>query len=170
MTQFVSIFLLLLAVCRQETYEVTGFSVQVASDVQRVKTAFVKPTNHPARFQRKTCDVPNRSFPRAKINTRVGLWSAASDTGDVAEAEDLASIQTLFSKYCDEDGLMSKETLEQMPPFSEMMVSRLCNRSRTCGWQGQRNERVRWMDLLWFLERHSFPFDKKTNDDFVIQL
>ena len=31
-------------------------------------------------------------------------------------------IQVLFSKYCDEDRLISKKTIESMPPFDDMLV------------------------------------------------
>jgi hypothetical protein len=39
------------------------------------------------------------------------------------EAEDLPAIQSLFSKYCDKEGLMTKEDLGKMPPVAEMIVS-----------------------------------------------
>jgi len=38
-------------------------------------------------------------------------------------ADDIAAIQQLFNKYCDEDGLMTKASLAETPPFSEMLVS-----------------------------------------------
>lgn len=39
------------------------------------------------------------------------------------EAENLPAIQTLFSKHCDKEGLMTKDELEKVPPFAEMLVS-----------------------------------------------
>ena len=42
---------------------------------------------------------------------------------DFVVAEDLPAIQSLFSKYCDKDGLMSIEDLRKVPPFAEMLVS-----------------------------------------------
>jgi hypothetical protein len=68
-----------------------------------------------------------RYFSRPKTTTfvrtiRLQFSTAASD---LVEAEDLPSVQALFNKYCDEDGLMSKEELEAMSPFAEMLVSSL---------------------------------------------
>eukprot|EP00980_Cylindrotheca_fusiformis_P011944 scaffold2830_cov131-Cylindrotheca_fusiformis.AAC.65 len=39
------------------------------------------------------------------------------------EAENLSAIQTLFSQYCDKEGLMTRDQLEKVPPFAEMLVS-----------------------------------------------
>lgn len=45
------------------------------------------------------------------------MSSQATTVGDSQE------VQKLFSKYCDEDSLLDKKTLESMPPFAEMLVS-----------------------------------------------
>ena len=44
------------------------------------------------------------------------------EDGDFVEAEDLPSIQALFNKYCDKDGLMTKSALAGVPVFAEMLV------------------------------------------------
>ena len=46
---------------------------------------------------------------------------------EYVEAEDLPAIQSLFNKYCDKDGLMTKKALAKMPPFEEMLVSIVLN-------------------------------------------
>lgn len=38
-------------------------------------------------------------------------------------AEDSKEVRELFSKYCDQDSLIDRETLESMPPFGGMLVS-----------------------------------------------
>jgi hypothetical protein len=38
------------------------------------------------------------------------------------EADNPPAIQALFNKYCDEQGLMNKETLEKLPVISFMLV------------------------------------------------
>ncbi len=43
--------------------------------------------------------------------------SQATTVGDNQE------VQNLFSKFCDDDSLIDKKTLESMPPFAEMLVS-----------------------------------------------
>jgi hypothetical protein len=47
----------------------------------------------------------------------------SSNKDDYVEAEDLPAIQALFSKYCDEEGLMTKVELGKVPPFAQMLVS-----------------------------------------------
>jgi hypothetical protein len=49
-----------------------------------------------------------------------------SKDGDFVEAEDLPSIQELFTKYCDKDGLMTKASLDKVPAFKDMLVSSKC--------------------------------------------
>ena len=49
-----------------------------------------------------------------------------SKGGDFVEAEDLPSIQELFTKYCDQDGLMTKTSLDKVPAFKDMLVSSKC--------------------------------------------
>lgn len=38
------------------------------------------------------------------------------------KAEDLEAIQSLFSKYCDPEGLMTKEVAMKVPAIAELMV------------------------------------------------
>ena len=47
----------------------------------------------------------------------------SNSNDDYVEAEDLPAIQTLFTKYCDKEGLMTIENLKKVPPFDEMLVS-----------------------------------------------
>ena len=58
-------------------------------------------------YQKRTCEVP----------VVLMMSSQATTVGDSQE------VQQLFSKYCDEDSLLDKKTLESMPPFAEMLVS-----------------------------------------------
>jgi Ca2+-binding EF-hand superfamily protein len=46
-----------------------------------------------------------------------------SNKDNYVEAEDLPAIQAVFSKYCDEEGLMTKDELGKVPPFAQMLVS-----------------------------------------------
>jgi hypothetical protein len=51
-----------------------------------------------------------------------GLCLGASEKDEFVEAEDLEALQTLFSKYCDSEGLMTKLSVMQIPAISELMV------------------------------------------------
>jgi hypothetical protein len=55
-----------------------------------------------------------------------GLCLGASEKDEFVEAEDLEALQTLFSKYCDSEGLMTKLSVMQIPAISELMVRVLC--------------------------------------------
>ena len=50
------------------------------------------------------------------------LCLGASEKDEFVEAEDLEALQTLFSKYCDSEGLMTKLSVMQIPAISELMV------------------------------------------------
>jgi hypothetical protein len=50
----------------------------------------------------------------------------ASEKDEFVEAEDLEALQTLFSKYCDSEGLMTKLSVMQIPAISELMVRFIC--------------------------------------------
>lgn len=71
-----------------------------------------------------TCRVPShrKAPPKSRFSSCV-LFESSEE--DYVEAEDLPAIQTLFSKHCDKDGLMTKSTLQNTPPFDEMLVSLL---------------------------------------------
>ncbi len=103
----------------------------------------------------------NINHHRTSVFTRPGQWGAPwepilsnpvfsticlkeSKAGDFVEAEDLPSIQELFTKYCDKDGLMTKTSLDKVPAFKDMLVS------------------SKW----WPLSFESYV----ASDDFVIQL
>jgi hypothetical protein len=51
-----------------------------------------------------------------------GLCLGASEKDEFVEAEDLEALQTLFSKYCDSEGLMTKLSVMQVPAISELIV------------------------------------------------
>jgi hypothetical protein len=46
-----------------------------------------------------------------------------SPESDIGLSEDLESLQALFNKYCDNDGLMSKDAVIRVPFFAELLVS-----------------------------------------------
>ena len=39
------------------------------------------------------------------------------------EAEDLEALQALFTKYCDKEGLMTKDGVKKIPPIAVLLVS-----------------------------------------------
>lgn len=45
-----------------------------------------------------------------------------SSNVDCVETEDVKSIKSLFSEYCDDTDLMTKDALCKVPPFDEMLV------------------------------------------------
>jgi len=56
------------------------------------------------------------------------LTAAATAKGDndddgFVEAQDLEALQGLFSKYCDKEGLMTKDAVQQIPLIAELLVS-----------------------------------------------
>jgi len=52
--------------------------------------------------------------------------AAAASEGDddpfAVEAEDLEALQKLFAKYCDQEGLMTKEAVQKIPTIAELLV------------------------------------------------
>jgi hypothetical protein len=56
-----------------------------------------------------------------------GLCLGASEKDEFVEAEDLEALQTLFSKYCDSEGLMTKLSVMEIPAISELMVRVVCS-------------------------------------------
>lgn len=50
------------------------------------------------------------------------LSSSPVQTDAFVKAEDLEGLQALFSKYCDKEGLMTKEVALQIPTISELLV------------------------------------------------
>ena len=49
--------------------------------------------------------------------------STSVEADGFVQSEDLGALQRLFSKYCDEEGLMSKTSVMEIPAISELMVS-----------------------------------------------
>ena len=54
---------------------------------------------------------------------RIVALHLSSSNVDYAEAEDVKSIKSLFSKYAGVSNSMTKDTLCKVPPFDEMLVS-----------------------------------------------
>jgi hypothetical protein len=53
----------------------------------------------------------------------LGATSSSSlEDAFLVDANNLESMQNLFSKYCDADGLMTKDVLQSMPPFAQLLV------------------------------------------------
>lgn len=59
--------------------------------------------------------------PLDGFNRIVCLRSKSED--EFVEAEDLEALQALFTKYCDKEGLMTKEKVTEIPPIDELLVS-----------------------------------------------
>ncbi len=71
----------------------------------------------------KQLTFPFINSPRKAFQTCIYLSSNDAAPDEFAEARDGEAVQTLFSKYCDNDGLMTKTTLQQIPAVSELLVS-----------------------------------------------
>ena len=50
------------------------------------------------------------------------LMSSTSSDDEFVSASDLEGLQKLFSEYCDDEGLMSKSSLQRIPSVSQLMV------------------------------------------------
>lgn len=68
---------------------------------------------------------------------RIKCFRLSKSEDEFVEAEDLEALQALFTKYCDKEGLMTKEKVTKIPPIDEFLVSvhkrknwcfRLCSR------------------------------------------
>ena len=55
------------------------------------------------------------AYPHGSCESPFALMMSSSQATTVVEV--------LFSKYCDEDSLIDKKTIESMPPFAGMLVS-----------------------------------------------
>ena len=52
------------------------------------------------------------------------LYTASSSSDEVfVDSQDGETLQSLFSKKCDADGLMSKEMVRKLPVIAELLVS-----------------------------------------------
>lgn len=51
------------------------------------------------------------------------LRLSSSEQADVVAAKDFDALQMIFSKYCDEEGLMAKEKAISVPVIAELLVS-----------------------------------------------
>ena len=68
---------------------------------------------------------PSESSRRSSFHCPLAATSSTSSSSledAYVDANDAESIQNLFSKYCDGDGLMSKDALQSMPPFAQLLV------------------------------------------------
>ena len=54
---------------------------------------------------------------------RIKCFHLATPGDEFVEAEDLEALQALFTKYCDKEGLMTKEKVTKIPPIGELLVS-----------------------------------------------
>ena len=73
-----------------------------------------------AKFPAPTSKISTRSKSPRHLVTLSATRTKEDDS--IVDASDLEGIQKLFSKYCNSDGLMSKEEMEAMPPFAELLV------------------------------------------------
>jgi hypothetical protein len=85
---------------------------------------FDKSTKTIAAITGTTC--PQRQFSAPtflSLSSSSSSPSSSKSTEDgTIDAEDIDGIQKLFSKHCDGDGLMTKKTLESVPPFVDLLV------------------------------------------------
>lgn len=65
------------------------------------------------------------SFLHAPREASVPRFLTANEPtpDEFAEARDGEAVQSLFAKYCDSDGLMTKATLQKIPAVAELLVS-----------------------------------------------
>ena len=54
---------------------------------------------------------------------RIKCFRLSKSEDEFVEAEDLEALQALFTKYCDKEGLMTKEKVTTIPPIEELLVS-----------------------------------------------
>lgn len=57
------------------------------------------------------------------VRPPLGMLSLAAVDGDFVKAQDGEALQTLFAKQCDDDGLMTMDTLKKVPAIAELLVS-----------------------------------------------
>jgi hypothetical protein len=74
--------------------------------------------NHQIKIQQEKINCHRRSSSLL-ILAESSSSSLSVSSPKTTTAEEL---QVLFSKYCDEDRLISKKTIESMPPFDDMLV------------------------------------------------
>jgi hypothetical protein len=59
----------------------------------------------------------------AKTSKLHMLSTSTSGADDFVQADDFEALQKLFSKNCDDEGLMTRASVMQIPAISELMVS-----------------------------------------------
>lgn len=89
---------------------VSAFSFLALPLSQHSRCAFVPPMG----FQQE-CRIRS-NVPRSLL-----LFSESKSASSSVAADDIDSLQALFNKYCDKDGLMTKAALAAMPPFCNML-------------------------------------------------
>ena len=52
----------------------------------------------------------------------LNLAASEAEEDEFVEAKDLEALQKLFSKYCDKEGLMTKEAVKKIPSIAELLV------------------------------------------------
>ena len=70
-----------------------------------------------------------RLTPVIGFKRKGDLFLASSDEdSEFVEAEDFEALQVLFSKYCDKEGLMTKNAVEKVPAIADLLVSCVCRK------------------------------------------
>ena len=79
--------------------------------------------------QSKAPHVNNR---RAFLFLKRPSFLRMTSTGDFVSADDMGALQTLFNKYCDKEGLMTKTSVLQITSISELIVSTILGSAPAC--------------------------------------
>ena len=100
---------------------VSSFSTRLPSSCGSTARNNDNRSNHQQiQIQQEAINCYQRSSSILILAAESSSSSSVSSPETTTTAEE---IQVLFSKYCDEDRLISKETIESMPPFDDMLVS-----------------------------------------------
>jgi hypothetical protein len=95
---------------------VSSFSTRLPSSCG--STTHNNRNNHQIQIQQEKINCYQRS------SSLLILAESSSSSSSVSSPETTTAeeLQVLFSKYCDEDRLLSRKTIESMPPFDDMLV------------------------------------------------
>lgn len=72
-------------------------------------------------IHRKVNERSYEIFHNFETRNRFQLFSAVTED-DYVKSDNIEGLQSLFSKYCDKDGFMSKDTALSVPVISELLV------------------------------------------------
>ena len=84
---------------------------QCQSDLRPYRTTFLI---------RDTCYFQNQCKKAIRTRQFPAVYSVGDD---FVEAEDLEALQSLFRKYCDSDGLMTSQSVQNVPSIAQLLVS-----------------------------------------------